>query len=243
MDLRRWLARTSAAPASIQRRIACLRTFYRWMLREGRIDESPADRLRAPRGTRALPRSLSEPDVAEVVTRAWGEGWRLARNRAALELAYGGGLRVAELAALQVDDVDLVEGIAFVRSGKGRKDRRAPIGPPAIRAVAELLRERAPSGAGGGGALFQNGRGGRLTVRALFNVVRAAGRAAGIAGVHPHLLRHSFATHLLRNGADIRSIQEMLGHASLSTTQRYAGVDVEYLRATHRRAHPRSREG
>lgn len=237
MDLRRWLARGASAPASLQRRIACLRTFYRWMAREGLVAESPAARLRGPRVKRPVPTVLEVEEAKAVVEEAWGEGPRLLRNRAILEIGYGSGLRASELAGLDVDDLDLEQGLVRVRQGKGRKDRVVPLGPPAADAVRALLVERGAAP----GPLFLNGRGGRLGVRALFDVVRAAGRAQGRPDTHPHALRHSFGTHLLAGGADIRAIQEMMGHASLSTTQRYAQVDLEQLRRTHREAHPRAR--
>ncbi|MFZ5476848.1 MAG: tyrosine recombinase XerC [Myxococcota bacterium] len=236
-DLRRHLADGAGAPASLKRRIASLRTFYRWLLREGAIAESPAERLRAPRVKPPVPRGLEVDEVNELVEETVMEGWRAARNRAALEVAYGAGLRVAELAGLDVRDVDLREGVVHVRAGKGRKDRVVPIGPPAVAAVRDLLAEARIVD----GPLFRNGRGGRLTTRALYDVVRATGRAMGLPDVHPHRLRHSFATHLLAGGADVRAIQEMLGHASLSTTQRYAQVDLDQLRRAHRAAHPRAR--
>ena len=236
MDLRRWLAQGASAPSSVQRRIASLRSFYRWMLRERHVQESPAERLRAPRVKRPLPRTLLEEEVKVVVEQGIGEGWRRVRNLAALELAYGAGLRVSEVVSLDVADVDLEQSLVLVRLGKGRKDRVVPIGPPAVAAVRALLAEGVEAG-----PLLRNRSGRRLTTRALYDVMRAAGVAAGLSGVHPHVLRHSFATHLLEGGADIRSIQEMMGHASLSTTQRYTHVDLAQLQRAHRDAHPRAR--
>lgn len=238
LDLRRWLAQGASSPASLQRRIASLRTFYRWMLREKRVAESPAERLRSPRVKRPVPTTLEVDEASAVAERATGDGVRLLRNRALLELAYGAGLRVSELAGLDVHDLDLDGGLVRVRQGKGRKDRVVPVGPPAVAATKAWLAERGAAD----GPLFTNGRGGRLGVRAIFDVVRAAGRAQDRPDAHPHALRHSFATHLLAGGADIRSIQEMMGHASLSTTQRYAQVDLDQLRRVHRGAHPRGRK-
>jgi integrase/recombinase XerC len=238
-DLRAHLAVGASAPASLQQRIGALRTFYRWLLREGRISESPAERLASPRVRRPLPRVVEVNEAGALVTAAVGDGWRKARNAALLEVGYGAGLRVSELAALDVADVDLDAGLVHVRSGKGRKARVVPVGPPAVDAVRGHLRESALTT----GPLFRNVQGGRLTVRALYDVVRAAAVESDIAGMHPHALRHSFATHLLANGADIRSIQEMLGHASLSTTQRYTQVELDQLRRAHRAAHPRARRG
>lgn len=260
LDLRAHLARGATAPASLQQRIGALRTFFRWLVREGRVAASPMDRIASPRVKRPLPRVLEVDEASRVVEDPRGglaparrapprraaadpaadparEAWRALRDAALLEVLYGAGLRVSELAALDVADVDLAEAIVRVRSGKGRKSRVVPIGPPAVDAVRAW---RAAAGLAEG-ALFRNVRGGRLTTRALYDVVRAAGAANGVQGVHPHALRHSFATHLLGSGADIRSIQEMLGHASLSTTQRYTQVELDQLRRAHRDAHPRAR--
>jgi integrase/recombinase XerC len=241
-DLRAFLASTTPHAASIQRRIGALRTFYRWMQREGLVAESPAERLRSPRVQRPLPRTLEVEEATPFVETDVGDGLRALRNRALLEVAYGGGLRVSELAALDVGDLRLDEGIVVVRGGKGNKDRLAPIGPPAVEALRTLLagRERDPGQTDR--AVFQNGKGGRLTTRAMFDVVRKAGLQQGVAEAHPHMLRHSFATHLLAGGADVRVIQEMMGHASPSTTQRYAQVDPSHLGRVHKAAHPRARK-
>ncbi len=238
-DLRRWLAARAGAPSSLLRHISGFRTFYRWALREGLVAESPAERLATPRVPRGLPRVLEIDEAMEVVESPAGTGWRRVRNAAILEVLYVSGLRVAELAALDVADVDLAESVIRVRAGKGRKDRVVPTGPTVTTAVQTWLELRGAEP----GALFRNARGGRLTVRGIYDVVRGSGARNGIAGVHPHALRHSFATHLLRGGADIRSIQEMLGHASLSTTQRYTHVEIEQLQRTWQRSHPHGRDG
>ncbi|MEN9787031.1 MAG: hypothetical protein RLZZ299_2295 [Pseudomonadota bacterium] len=237
VDLRGWLATTSASPASLQRRIATLRTFYRWLQREGHVSESPAERLRAPRVRRGLPRTVEIEEATPIVETPVGEGVRATRNRALLELAYGGGLRVSELAALDAGDVDLDAGVVRVRRGKGGKERLVPIGPPAVEAVRAWLGPRAAQAAA---PVFVADGGRRLTTRALYDVVRRAGVQQG-RHLHPHMLRHSFATHLLAGGADVRAIQEMMGHESLATTQRYTAVDTEQLGRTHRAAHPRAR--
>lgn len=238
LDLRRWLARRGGAPSSTLRHISGFRTFYRWTLREGLLTESPAERLATPKVPRSLPRVLEVDEASEVVESPSGSEWRKVRNAALLELAYGAGLRVSEVAGLDVADVDLHEGLVRVRAGKGRKDRVVPVGPPAVDATRAWLSERGAAA----GPLFTNVRGGRLTVRGIYDVVRGSGANNGLAGVHPHALRHSFATHLLRGGADIRSIQEMLGHASLSTTQRYTHLEIEELQRAWQKAHPHGRD-
>ncbi len=236
-DLRALLAAGPDAPASLQQRIGALRSLYRWMLREGRVSVNPAERLASPRVRRTLPRVFEVDEANALVDEPPGEGWRAVRNAALLEIAYGSGLRVSELAALDVPDLDLEGGLVRVRAGKGRKARLVPFGPSVGTAVQTLLRE----GGIAEGALFRNVQGRRLTVRGIYDIVRSAGVKHGIPAAHPHAVRHSFATHLLANGADIRSIQEMLGHASLSTTQRYTQVELDQLRQAHRSAHPRSR--
>lgn len=233
--LRAWLASTTPHPASLQRRIASARTFYGWLLREGRVCVNPAERLRTPRVRKPLPHVVQVEEATPLVETDVGDGLRALRNRALLEVAYGGGLRVSELAALDVRHLELAEGRVWVRGGKGGKDRVVPIGPPAAEALRAWLAGRTS------GPVFTNARGGRLTTRALYDVVHRAGLQQGMA-LHPHMLRHSFATHLLSGGADVRAIQEMLGHASLATTQRYAHVDPDQLGRVHRAAHPRARK-
>lgn len=239
LDLRRWLATAGGAPATVARRIAAARSFYTWALREGHVARSPAERLRTPKVPKSLPRVLEVPEAAELVEDAVGEGWRAARNTAILEVAYGSGLRVAELAGLERRDLELDAALVRVRRGKGGKDRVVPMTPAAVEATRAWLAQRGEAA----GALFTNREGGGLTTRALYDVVRRSAVKNGLAGVHPHALRHSFATHLLAGGADIRAIQEMLGHASLSTTQRYAEVELDELVATFHRAHPHARGG
>ena len=236
-DLRAWLATFDGATSSTGRRVASLRTFFRWAAREGLVAENPAERLRTPKIARPLPDVLQVDELTPLVEAPSGDTpERQLRNRALLEVAYGGGLRVSELSALNVEDLSLDEGLVRVRAGKGRKDRIAPIGPPAIDALRALLGGRRH------GPVFSNGRGGRIGVRAIFAVVRNTGMKHGHPEAHPHALRHSFATHLLQGGADVRAIQEMLGHASLATTQRYAQVDPETLRAAYVKNHPRARK-
>lgn len=231
-DVRRWLATGPRAPASIQRRIATVRSYFRWALREKLVDRSPAERIRPPRVVRPLPRVLEIDEASRVAEEA-----PTARHRALFEVGYGAGLRVSELVALNVADVDLDAGLVRVRRGKGGKDRVVPLGSEAAAAIRTMLAEREiPSE-----ALFLNRSHRRLGVRSAYEIIHREADRLGVGDVHPHALRHSFATHLLANGADIRSIQEMLGHASLSTTQRYTRVDAAELIRTYQKAHPHAR--
>ncbi len=232
LDLRAYLGRSGGAAATVAQRISAIRAYFKWAAREALITEDPSERLKRPKVPVSLPRVLEVNEAAELVENARGEGPVLLRNTALVELAYSAGLRVAELAALDVRDVSLAQGLVHVRMGKGKKDRRVPMGPPATEAI------RAHLGTRTSGPLFLNPQGKRLTTRSIYTVVQQSGVKNGLAGVHPHALRHSFATHLLQDGADIRSIQELLGHASLSTTQRYASVNLDQLRATWEASHP-----
>ncbi len=203
------------------------------------MESSPAESLSTPRVPRKVPRFLDVTEASDLVERPTQRGWFALRNRALLELLYGAGLRVGESAALDCRDIDLEERLVLVRKAKGSKQRSVPFGVPAMEALAAWLRVHP-----GGAPLFLNRDHGRLSVRSMHRIVRDSGVANALAGVHPHALRHSCATHLLAGGADLRAIQEQLGHASLSTTQRYTHVSVERLMAVHRKAHPhgRSRE-
>ena len=235
MDLRRYLFRAGRgrAPATQARHVAAIRTFYRWLLREGHIERSVAEDLQPPRIGQHLPNYISAPQADDLV-----EAPALSvRDRAVLEVLYGGGLRVAEVSGLNREDLRLDTSLIIVRRGKGGKERRVPIGPPAVEALRELVDTLPESGE----VLFHNARGGRLSPRSIRRIVARAGQQVGLSGLHPHALRHSFATHLLDAGADLRGIQELLGHASLSTTQRYTHVSVEALLNVYRGAHPHAR--
>lgn len=240
LDIRAWLSadRISRsggkplAPASMARRISAVRSFYRWMLREELVQADPTARLSSPKVPRKSPRFLDVPDAAAVVERPTQQGWYQIRNRALLELMYGAGLRVSEAVGLDVKQVDLDERLVRV-FGKGSKERIVPFGPPAAQALQAWIGEM-----GGQGALFRNRSGGRLSTRSAWRIVRDAGLNNGVVGTHPHALRHSCATHLLGAGADLRTIQEQLGHASLSTTQRYTHVDAAHLLQVYRASHP-----
>lgn len=244
-ELRAWLAVDPptardggrAAPATVNRRVAAVHAFYTWMVAQGRLTASPAARLRSPKVPKKTPRFLDVDEAAALVEHPAQEGWYGLRNQALCELLYGAGLRVSEALALDVGDVDLDERLVRVM-GKGKKVRVVPFGPPAVEALRAWI-----AAMGGEGALFRGRGGGRLSARAAWQIVHDAGVNNGLAQAHPHALRHSCATHLLGGGADLRAIQEQLGHASLSTTQRYAHVDAAQLLAVYRRAHPRARGG
>jgi integrase/recombinase XerC len=238
-QLRKFLfhAGRGRSSSTMARHVAAIRTFYRWLLREGHTESSPAELLQSPKVGQRLPRVATVQEAEDLFVEPPASPLQL-RDRALLEVLYGAGLRVGEAEALDRDEVDLVAGVVRVRKGKGKKERRVPLGPPAIAAVREWI-EASPDG---GPPLFLNARGGRLTARSMRRIVRKAGLKAGVAGLHPHALRHSFATHLLDAGADLRGIQELLGHASLSTTQRYTRVSMESLIATYQRAHPHAKD-
>jgi integrase/recombinase XerC len=229
----RGLKKTSSA-----RRLAALRSFFRWLCREGVLDRNPTRALLSPRTEKHIPSHLEEVEVAALLDLP-GDGLVAARGRAILELLYATGLRCAELVALDVSEVDLDARMLRVL-GKGRKERVVPFGTQAREAVRAWL-ERRKSLRPKSDALFLNQNGGRLTDRSVRSLV--SGRIQQVAltkRASPHTLRHSFATHLLERGADLRSIQELLGHASLSTTQRYTHVNARLLLDIYRKTHPRA---
>jgi integrase/recombinase XerD len=229
------------APASIRRNVSAVRTYFRFLLGEGHIVRDPSERLESPRRWRSLPEVLSVTEVELLLAAPTLDEPLAFRDRALLELAYGAGLRVSEWIALGVRDVILQDGLVRV-FGKGSKERLVPIGRSAIGAVAVYLRELRPrlERGAGRGILLLNARGTPLTRMGAWKILRKHVTKAGIAKrVSPHTLRHSFATHLLEGGADLRAVQEMLGHADISTTQIYTHVDREYLRSVHRQYHPR----
>jgi integrase/recombinase XerC len=248
--IRGYVARAagSAAAASLGRKLSTLRSFYRFLVREGLAPGNPARAVASPRRPKRLPQVLPEEEVATLVEAPGkGEGPLALRDRAFLELLYASGLRVSELTGLDVDDVDLGQGLVRVL-GKRSKERIVPFGAAAAGALRRWLAEGRPALAAAGArppgaaALFLNRRGGRLTQRSVARRLDRWVLAAGLPRhVHPHVLRHCFATHLLGNGADLRGIQELLGHASLSTTQRYTHLDWKRLAEVYDRAHPRAR--
>lgn len=247
-DLRAWLAVDHGAsePSTRARKLSTLRSFFAWVAERRGDDADPTRALRGPRLPRQLPRVLSIGE-AEEFSRGARPGKGLAgemlslRDRAMAELLYGSGLRASELVSLDIDSLDITRGEVRVL-GKGSKERIVPMGEPCVAALSAWIEGRSPLEPRDR-ALFLNHRGARLTSRSVQRIVKERGLRGGLGGrVHPHALRHSFATHLLDGGADLRSIQEMLGHASLSTTQRYTHLTVEGLLDLHRRCHPRGGE-
>ena len=238
-ELRRFLKERSdqVGRRSLGRTVATLRSFFAWLRREGRSERDPASLLSTPKFSRTLPRYLSESQTEQLFDdRIPIEDEADARDRALLEVLYGSGLRASEAVGLDWRDVSLDQRQARVREGKGGKDRYVPLSRPTCEILTAL---RSLTGAADG-AVFRNARGHRLNVRSVGRILQRALARAGLADINPHALRHSCATHLLDHGADLRSIQELLGHASLATTQRYTHVSLSQLRTTHRRFHPRA---
>jgi integrase/recombinase XerD len=230
------------SPATIRREVSAVRTYFGFLIGEGRVEQDPSDRLESPQRWRRLPETLSVKEVEALLAAPSVDEPLAWRDRAFLELAYGAGLRVSELCGLEITGLLLEEGLVRV-FGKGGKERLVPIGRGVIGAVStylHTLRPRLDRGKSGGRVLL-NVRGEPLSRVGAWGIVKRCARRAGIAKrVTPHTLRHSFATHLLEGGADLRAVQEMLGHADLSTTQIYTHVDREYLRSVHKRFHPRA---
>ena len=243
--LRSWLARlrtTSSARTSVARRGSSARTFTAWATRRGLLEQDPGLLLATPKGHRPLPDVLRADEADRLVEQVDGDDPLSLRDRAALELLYATGIRVGELCGLDVDDVDTARRVVRVL-GKGAKERTVPYGTPAGQAVDAWLVRGRPSWAtpSSGPALLLGRRGGRVDPRAVRTLVHA--RLAAVPGapdLGPHGLRHSAATHLVEGGADLRSVQELLGHSSLSTTQLYTHVSAERLRASYAQAHPRA---
>jgi integrase/recombinase XerD len=235
-------ARPPAAASTLGRKVACLRSFYRHLRREGLIEHDPTADLHGPRKTQRLPRVLTRDEVARLLREPQGTAPLALRDRALLELMYACGLRVSEVTGLELADVDLEEGMLRAR-GKGSKERLVPVGRQAIVAIGAYVARGRPLllGAKPEAKLFLNRRGGGLTRQGLYKIVQGHARGAGLeARMSPHTLRHSFATHLLAGGCDLRSLQEMLGHADLATTQVYTHLSAERLKDAYFSAHPRA---
>ncbi|HEX3909488.1 MAG TPA: site-specific tyrosine recombinase XerD [Solirubrobacteraceae bacterium] len=231
-----------AAAATLGRKVACLRSFYRHLRREGLIEHDPTADLHGPRKTQRLPRVLTRGEVARLLREPKGSEPPALRDRALLELMYACGLRVSEVTGLELADVDAEEGMLCAR-GKGSKERLVPVGRQAIAALNAYTARARPLllGARTESKLFLNRRGGGLTRQGLYKIVQGHARGAGLEDrMSPHTLRHSFATHLLAGGCDLRSLQEMLGHADLATTQVYTHLSAERLKDAYFSAHPRA---
>lgn len=238
------------AKSSMARKLSSVRSFCTWLVHQEILAKDPSRGIRTPKLEKHLPRWLSVDETMALLDTAEKticEDWRTLRDLAILETFYSTGLRVSELSDLDVNDIDAAAGFVRVRSGKGNKDRTVPVGKPALQAISSyrmalsglskfrLLRD--PDG-----ALFRNTRMARLGVRSIRSVLEQAAKKAGLpTRLSPHDLRHSFATHMLDSGADLRAIQELLGHESLSTTQRYTHMTLDQVMAVYDKAHPRSR--
>ncbi|HET7177827.1 MAG TPA: site-specific tyrosine recombinase XerD [Solirubrobacterales bacterium] len=234
--------RPACSAATIHRKAACLRSFYKHLRRDELIVDDPTAALSAPRRSRKLPSVLNQAEVRLLLTAPRGSEPTTLRDRALLELMYACGLRASETIGLEPGDLDLHEGLLRAR-GKGSKERLVPVGRQAIAAVRAYLRGGRPKlvGERREAKLFVNFRGGPLTRQGLYKIVQRHARAAGLAGrMSPHTLRHSFATHLLSGGCDLRAVQEMLGHADIATTQMYTHLSGEHLKDVYFRAHPRA---
>jgi integrase/recombinase XerC len=238
-----WLHEQGYAKSTVARRLAAVRSFGKFLCRQGVLIENPAKSVRGPRQERKLPHFLTVLDVQKLLAAPPAADWIGRRDRAILETLYSAGLRVSELVALDVPDTDLNDGVVTVR-GKGKKERLALLGPQALKAISgwvtdrsailDRLRKESP-------AVFLNKDGGRLTTRSVGRLLTKYLRLAGLdPRTTPHTLRHSFATHMLDAGADIRGVQELLGHKSLNTTQIYTHVTTQRLQETYKKAHPRS---
>ncbi len=231
--------RRGLRPASLRRLVGSLRAFFAYQAIEGRLAENPAESLRGPRRDRRLPRFLTTNEAARLLAAPDSDSYDDARDRAALELLYAAGLRVGELLALTPEDINLQEGWLKTR-GKGGKERMVPLHARAVAAVRAYARERERRFKSPGPELLLGRRGRGLSRAQFWRRLRALGARAGIAQpLHPHLLRHTFATHLLAGGADLRAVQELLGHADLSTTQIYTHLDAAALKSLHAKHHPR----
>jgi integrase/recombinase XerC len=247
LGVREYLAALYAggySKSSTARKLATLRSFYRYLIRSGALTASPLAGVRTPRQEKRLPKCMDEAQIETLLNAPPADDWLGARDRAIFEVLYSSGLRVSELVALQRPELDLAEGVIRVR-GKGRKDRIAPIGSKAIEALQHYQQLRGEVGLLQGKdaqRIFVNKFGGPLSARSVRRKLDKHLMAAGLdPGISPHTLRHTFATHLLNHGADLRSVQELLGHQSLSTTQIYTHLTTSQVKQVYDRAHPRAK--
>ena len=244
VDLRGFVAalhEAGYAKTSVARKLACLRSFFRFAQREGFCESNPAKPLRNPRPDRKLPHFLSGSEIGKLLLAPDVNETAGKRDRAILETLYSAGLRVSELVGINIDDLDLHDGFVRVR-GKGKRERLGPLGSHAVKAIKRWLRFRKPDRKNNQ-AVFLNKFGGRITTRSIARMLEKYLKETGLdSRTSPHTLRHSFATHLLDRGADIRSVQELLGHKSLVTTQIYTHVSTANLKRVYEKAHPRARK-
>ena len=247
-DITAWmtaLRERGLAPSSVERKVSAVKSFHRFLVREGITENHPTARLPLPKKPQRLPDVISIDQADALLSQAFPDGPKGLRDRAVLEILYGCGLRASELSGLDLNALSLEDGILRV-FGKGGKERLVPVGGMAVYALDAYLKQGRPhlrpkrSIGADGGAVFLNARGGRLSRQAVFRIVREYGARVGLA-LHPHTLRHSFATHLLEGGADLRALQEMLGHSDISTTQVYTHVDTRHIREEYLSTHPRAR--
>lgn len=240
MDIRGFIAfqiKSGMSKTSVGRKLGAIRSFLKFLHKEGYIRSNPAKLVTTPKAEKVLPKFLTVDETFSLVDQPAGIGFSNARNRAVLELLYSSGLRVSEIAGLDVDDVNTREGLVKVM-GKGKKERIVPVGSKAVDAIKSYLVEKILLKRKNR-ALFLNRQGVRLSERGIRRIVVKYAKLAGIQEkIGPHTLRHTFASHLLQSGADLRVIQEMLGHASLSTTQKYTHLDITHLMDIYDKAHP-----
>ena len=239
LTLRKYLAMVKEKNLSVRtiaRRLSTLRSFFKFLTREGHLKTNPTLSLSSPKQEKHLPVFLTEDEATKLIEAVVAKDERALRDKAVLETFYSTGIRISELTGLKVDDIDFIGSVVKVL-GKGRKERIVPIGEQAIRAIRTYLEKRQKQSE----ALFLNKSGKRMTVRGIRNLVQKYVLIASMKhGVSPHTLRHSFATHLLNRGADLRSVQELLGHVNLSTTQIYTHLTTERLKSVYDKAHPRA---
>lgn len=241
--LRRYLVilkEKNLSKVSVARKIASIRSFFKFLCREGIVKTNPATSLSTPKRDKYLPKFLDETDVVKLIESPEGEGEAASRDRAILETLYSTGIRVSELVGLNINNIDQIGGVVKVY-GKGKKERIVPIGERALQAIRQYLRKRRYKESDEDKALLLNKSGGRITDRSIRRIINKHIVKTSIKEkISPHTLRHSFATHLLNHGADLRSVQELLGHANLSTTQIYTHVTTERLKSAYEKAHPRA---
>ncbi len=246
LDIRSFLAflkQRSYSKSSVARKLACLRSFFKHLARENVLNSNPAAGIATPKREKKLPIFLDQEEITRLLEAPKKNTWEEMRDKAILEMLYSSGLRVSELVGLNHEDVDFFSGLLRVR-GKGKKERIVPVGQMALNAIQGYSQHQSPKSDSGQGlkrALYINRSGGRLTDRSIRRMIlKYAKRAALTKEVSPHTLRHSFATHMLDRGADLRSVQELLGHENLSTTQIYTHVTTKRLKEAYDAAHPRA---